>query len=489
MRKIDEILSNPDIGTRIELLKKHRGRYVAPDTASNLKDWEPMKHDIMDKEKYKDEDLLVEKGKKVYDPVTKTTKVLDDKYEKVEVNRTPLGIEQDIVNIHTAFCVGLEPNIICDDDNDSKLLVSALRYTFKKNFIKYVNRQEVRSWLSEQEVAEYWYADTDTDGFWSKILRKISSAVGKTPIKRPRCVVWSPFRGDELIPFMEDGKMTGFIRGYNVTDDKGHSQRRYMCITDSHVYTWVLADGSWQEDPKNTFRHGFSKIPVDYMWRPTVLTKNISPIRARLEKTLSQYGDCVDYHFFPYLIHFGEAENVQGKKRNHIIEITGRDGKAPMYLTWNQVPDTVKFEVETNLDLAYSLTNTPRISFERLKGMGVVSGEAFKFYFMGAIMAAENHYEELGPFLQRRVNLVTSMLGDMNSNLFKASRSIDIECSPKPYMLDDIGEKISNAVKATGGAIWSKKSGIAFVGNIDHADEEYKKMIEETKEMQKSESE
>lgn len=485
MRKIDEVLSIPDIGDRIEELKKHRGRYKAPDTAANLAAWDPMKHDIMDKEKHKDERVMVEKGRRVYDEASGSTVVTDDRYEDVEVNRIPLPIEQDIVNIHTAFAVGTEPDTVCDtDDRDEKRLLSALRQTFRKNYVKYLNRQEVRSLLSEQEVAEYWYAAPDTDGFWAKTWRRISAAVtGKFPAKRPRCVVWSPFRGDELVPFMEDGQMTAFMRGYTVAAGDGDEERRYMCITDRKVFTWRQEkNGGWVEDPGNTYEHGFSKIPVVYMWRSEPLTKNISHLRARLEKTLSQYGDCIDYHFFPYLVHFGEAENVQGGKRNHIIQVTGRDAKAPIYLTWDQVPDTVKFEVETNLELAYSLTNTPRISFDRIKSMAAVSGTAYRFHFMGAHMATENHYEEVGPFLQRRVNLVSTILGEMNSSLLPASQTADIEAVPQPYMIDCVADRVKTAVEASGGPVWSTKAGIAFVGNAVQAEDEYERILEERKE-------
>lgn len=78
------------------------------------------------------------------------------KKRPVKANRIPLPIEQDQVNIHTAFTVGTGPTVKCDTEDPGELnLLSALKFTLKKNFIKYANKQEVRSWLSEQEVAEY----------------------------------------------------------------------------------------------------------------------------------------------------------------------------------------------------------------------------------------------------------------------------------------------------------------------------------------------
>ena len=486
--KIDKILAIPDIGIRIAQLKNSRGRYKTPEHAANIKNWDPQRHDIMNPEIYKDDRILVEKGKSVYDARTKKTIKTDDVYEEVKVNRIPLPIEQDIINIHTAFTVGTEPTLTCETEDDGeKNLLRALKYTFKKNHIKWINRQEVRSYLSEQEVAEYWYATTDSDGFWEKVWRKIRQAVtGRTPVFRPKCAVWSPFRGDELFPFMENDVMTGFMRGYKQTGENDTEIQCYMCVTDTTVYTWKMIGGTWTEE---SFLHGFSKMPINYMWRSEQLTRNISPVRHRIEKLLSQYGDCIDYHFFPYLVHFGEATNVQGKKRNHSIEVTGQNAKAPMYLTWDQVPDTVKFELTTELDLVYSMTNTPRISLDQLKSMAAVSGVAFKFFFMGAHMAVENHSEDVGPFMQRRVSIVSAILGDMNAALYKPSRSADIETEIVPYMIDSISDNVNTAVRATGGPIWDKATGIAFVGNIDRVDEVLEKLKEEQKEDASSGSE
>ncbi|MBO5546193.1 MAG: phage portal protein [Bacteroidales bacterium] len=480
LRKIDEILALPDIGQRIAKLKEHRGHYTASNPTENLKLWDPEKHDIMDKEKFPDEKVLVEKGKVVIDAITKQSHKTEDKYDTVEINRITLPLEQDVINIQTAFTVGNEPKTICETDDEGELrLLKALKYTFKRNFCKYLNKKIVRSWLSEQEVAEYWYAAEDKDGFWSKIWRTITKALTGTersPQRRPKCVIWSPFRGDELVPFMENDKMTGFLRGYKQKDDNNTEIQCYMCITDTTVYEWTMAGGEWQE---KSFKHGCPKLPVNYLWRKEMFAARLARIRARIEKTLSQYADCIDYHFFPYLVHFGEATNVQGKKRNHTIQVTGSNAKAPMYLTWDQVPDTVKFEVTTDLDLYYSLGNTPRISFDQLKGTTPASGEAFKFYFMGAHMAVENHFEELGPFFQRRVNIVTAFLGAMNAELLKPSRTADISVEGDPYMIDSISEKVTTAVAATGGPVWTKRSGVAFVGNIDNIDEEVKQLEEQ----------
>lgn len=481
MARIDEILLLPSIGERIERLKRSRGRYHLTDHWRNWADWCEQEHEIIkDKEKYPDQNVIVEKGRKIVDPTTGKTYTTDDKREKVEANRIALPIEQDLVNIHTAFAVGEEPKLSCDtNQKENALMLAAIRKTFKKNFIKYCNKRLVRSWLAEQEVAEYWYATPDTDGFWQKLWRGVTKLFGNrnplAAVSRMKCAVWSPFRGDDIYPFMENDEMTGFLRGYKIKQDDDSEQQCYMCITGTTVYTWRQVAGGWTEE---RFEHHFGKLPVIYMWRPQPLYRKIRTERIRLEKLLSEYADCIDYHFFPYLLLMGEIEKFQGKNRNHIIQLMGQNASA-QYLTWNQVPDTVKFEAETLLDLIYSLTNTPRLSFKDLSGTSPVSGESFKYRFMGANLAAEDEYEVIGEFLQRRVNFLTTALGTLSVELSEASRVADIECVPQVYTIESLAQRVDTATKAVG-TIWSRREGVMFAGNTDRVEEELEAIEKES---------
>lgn len=170
---------------------------------------------------------------------------------------------------------------------------------------------------------------------------------------------------------------------------------------------------------------------------------------------------------------------MSGEFRNRVVQLTG-EGADASYLTWNQASDPVKVEFENHFNQAYALTNTPRISFENLKGTGnALSGEAFRYVFMGAHMAVENHSEEIGSFMQRRVNFLVSALGSINTNFEKASETIDVDVEIVPYMIDNVSDKVSTAVSAVNGGIWSRREGIIFAGNMDRIDEELKEIEEE----------
>ena len=482
MRTLAEVLALQDTDRKIYYLKKAR-KTDLPDAVKLYNDWNPDKHEIItDEEKYPKIKVTLKPEKKYTDPTTGKEHIEPEKKKLVDPNRIALPIEQDIVNIQTAFTVGTDPILDCKPDSSEEGLLAALNQVFKKNKLRYQNKQAVRSWLAEQEVAEYWYVVPD-DGFWAKLKRKVAEVFGKTrPEYRLKSVLWSPFRGDKLYPYFDDsGNLVALSREYKKRDLDDNEIDCFLCITADTVYQWENTNG-WVET--GTFRHGFKKLPIIYMYRPHAYCEKIKTLRIRLEKLLSNYADCIDYHFFPILMLFGDVDQLSGELKNRIVQLTGLNANA-QYLTWNQVPETVKFEVETLLSQIYGLTNTPRISFDSLKGTGnAVAGVTFDYVFMSTHLNVENLNETVGAFMQRRVNFLISALGSINTTLESVSETIDVDVKMQPYRLENIADKIDTAIKAKDGQIWSQERAIMFVGNIDSVKDEINKIKQEQQEKQ-----
>ena len=485
MIDINEVLALQDINQKIYYLKKGR-KTELPDAVKLYNDWNPNRHEIVtDEVKYPKIKVALKPEKKYTDPTTGKEYIEPKQTKYEDPNRIALPIEQDIVNIQTAFTVGTEPLLDCQPEQSEEGILAALKQVLKKNKIKYQNKKAVRSWLAEQEVAEYWYVVKD-DGFWSKLKRKVLGIFGKSqPEYRLKSVLWSPFRGDKLYPFFNDnGDLVALSREYKKKGLDDDETLCFMTVTQDMVYQWEL-DGAWHD--RGSFRHNFKKMPIIYMYRPEAYCDKIKTLRVRLEKLLSNYADCIDYHFFPILMLFGDVEQLSGELKNRILQLTGLNPNA-QYLTWTQASETVKFEVETLFSQIYGLTNTPRISFDSLKGTGnAVSGVAFDYVFMSTHLNVENLNEEVGVFMQRRVNFLVSALGSVNPNLEEASRTIDIDVQMQPYRLEDLADKIATAINAKNGGIWSQRHAIAFVGNIDNIQEEIEQIKEEQDEKQQAE--
>ena len=95
-------------------------------------------------------------------------------------------------------------------------------------------------------------------------------------------------------------------------------------------------------------------------------------------------------------------------------------------------------------------------------------------------MSVGNNGEVIGEFMQRRVNFIVSALGSINPSEFsKASQTIDIDTDLVPYMIDSVDDKVTTAVSAVAGNIWSTREGIMFAGNADRIEEELAEIKEE----------
>lgn len=483
---LEDILAIEDIEAKIKYLKAGR-RTPQPNTAQNKKDWFPDKHDIMDEEKYKKIRVLVQMEKTVtYEDANGDvhTTVEPAKYDLKEPNRIALPIEQDIVNIQTSFTVGTEPSLKCQtEDSKEEGLLSALKQTMKRNKLKYQNRRIVRSWLSEQDVAEYWYKVEDAS-FWQRFKKKVAEVfkMNVAPTYRLSCQVWSPFLGDTLYPFFDNqGNYRACSREYEMMDLDGNKHRCFQCVTDKQVYVWEMGTNGWELNDEQSFSHKFDTCPVMYANRCESYTAKIRPIRERLEKCLSGYADCIDNHFFPLLMLFGDIDpNVMGGDvRNRMMQLTG-EGANAQYLTWNQSSDPIKVEIETYLNQCYSLTNTPRISFDQLKGVGnALSGTAFRYFFMSAHMAVENHAEVLGEFFQRRINFLVKALGILNVSLSEAAKTISVETEIQPYIIDSTEDKVKTAVAAVSGGVWSLEHGVAYCSDYGELKDEIEQIKED----------
>ncbi len=181
-------------------------------------------------------------------------------------------MEQDIVNIHTAFTVGTEPSLECEtEDEQERNFLDILKRVYKQNKLKYENKKLVRAWLSECEVAEYWYT-VESVSWWQKILKKLK--IGVTPTRKLKSVIWSPFRGDKLYPFFNEyGDLVAFSREYKTQDNEGKDIEKFMVIDSQNVT--VYAD----KKVESQFKHNFEKLPIIYMHREKPLCDKIKTIR------------------------------------------------------------------------------------------------------------------------------------------------------------------------------------------------------------------
>lgn len=471
MKTIDEIFALPTWEERIALIRRSR-RSPHPDIQQLKDDWLPERHAVCDKAKRKDMKTLVRE-----ETITTSGKTLPPQYDTDPVARIALPIEQDITNIHVAFSVGNEPAIIADTQDEQQLdILRIVRQIGADNKLQFQNKREMRSWLSETEVCEYWYRYQE-GSFWQRAWSKVKSLTGQkvAPKEKLRMQIWSPFRGDKLYPLFSDqgGDYLGIGREFAQTLHDGSTRTIFMLVTHTHVHQVEQVEDKWIESEGFPVAHGFAQNPTIYQHRPKALCHNIRGIRESLEKNLSDWSDAITMNFFPKLILEGDITNggVQNVGKSKLLKIES-GGKA-YYLDWQQTSDMVKSQTDGLFTKCYSLTNTPLIAFDQLQGAGQFpSGTAFDYLFMATMFAVSRHWEDMGEFYQRRLNFLISAVGTLVPSLREASHQLDASVEQRPYRIEDLSKRIADAVSGVSGGVMSRKQGVMLVGITDQYKEE-----------------
>ena len=208
----------------------------------------------------------------------------------------------------------------------------------------------------------------------------------------------------------------------------------------------------------------------------------MQPLIDRLEKLLSNFGETNDYHASPKIFVNGKIKGWSKKGEAGAI-IEGEKDAEAKYLSWDHAPESVKLELDTLLRLIYSLTQTPDVSFDSVKGIGNVTGIALKLLFMDAHLKVFDKAELFGEGFQRRNSVVGSYVGKMDTTYEGTSEDLYIESVFTPYMIDTKSEWVQTLMQATGGkAILSQEKGTELSGLTQDPAEDYKRIRKETEE-------
>lgn len=392
-------------------IKKAYNSYNTKKYQECFEAWDLGSHEVFNKSVRPDDKIMVR------DEHWEDGKLIPAVLEDMEVNRIGYPMEQDIVRKHTTFTVGREPSLDCHPKTASESrMLEYLREVSHDNKLKYHNKRVVTSWLSECMVAEYWWVDPET--------------------RELKVELWSPFRGDKLVPEKDSrGKLVSFYRFYITKDADGREQQWGCHITPTEVQTYLLVRSEWVLQRDKSFLHGFEKIPVVYMDRDKPLCDMIKTLRSRIEMVWSNSADCNDYHYAPKQIITGDIEVMNSNPTGRHKTIKLENGGDIKMLTWDQSSEMVTAEVEKLEETAYQIMNTPRMSPKEISSTGATSGEAFKYVFAGIRLAVETHEEDVGEYLQRRVNFLLHALSKIHPELSEAE---GMRVSPilVPYQVD-----------------------------------------------------
>jgi SPP1 family phage portal protein len=469
---IKELFEGKTPAQQVSALKIRRNCSPAPVVDELKSQYNPIGHRINDRAYRPDKPIKEEREIPLGMGLQKRKEKVIVRFE--EVNRIALPLQRLIVDRAVSFLFANPVKITTKTTKPDELqILDAVRVINNDNKIDAFNRRLAREVFTYKEAAEYWYPVNK---------KEATDDYGFNTIKRLRVALFSPANGDELYPlFDEHGDMIAFSRQYVYTDLEKKDHVYFDTFTDDMILHYERTGTTgWQI--VTAVPNELGKIPVVYTSQPQTEWSDVQPIIERLEKLLSNFAETNDYHASPKLFVTGKILGWSKKGEAGAIIEGDKDCKVS-YLSWDHAPESVKLEIETLLRLVYSMTQTPDISFEAVKGIGDVSGIALKLLFMDAHLKGYNKEEVFGSTIQRRTSIQKSYLGTFDKTKADAARRLRTSPVFDLFMLENDKEKVETMVTANGGKpIVSQKESVRKGGVADDPDKDWEQIQTEAAE-------
>ena len=467
------------------LAELRNGRITAqPKTKEYAQQVDPRLHSVMDVRKRPDKLVVVDKEADDYGEVKNVNPNVELQREGARIEpvaRIALAIQKLIRDRAVSFTFGNPVTYNCTPANETEAaILQALKRIFYDVKISTVNRRAARNIYGTTEVAELWY---QVDGEEHELY-------GFKTKKKFKVALFSPAFGDTLYPYFDENRdMLAFSREFTRKGSDLKSRTYFETYTKDWHYLWCCENtengqpnGKWEQAEGYPKKLAIGKIPVIYGCQMKTEWEDVQGLIERLEKLLSNFADTNDYHASPKIFVEGKIIGFARKgEAGGIIE--GEEGAKASYLSWQSAPESVRLEIDTLLKMIYTITQTPDISFDTVKGIGNVSGVALKLLFMDAHLKVQDKCEIFNEYLQRRINVVKAFLKEANirqEGWTEAADHLVIEPVITPYLIEDEQSKINILTAANGNKpIASRQTTVQRLGWVDDAQAEIRSIEEE----------
>ena len=441
---IEEILAQEFAAIKKQLTAKATPKVTVENC---LKQYDPLQHTVMNEEK---------RPKKLVKKVTGNDANDKPIYTDVqeEVARIAIPMQQTIVGRAVGFLLGnpVEISVAESEDNEQeKTLLAMVKKVWRKSKLDFRNSEIAEIMFSECEVAELWYLVDAEEGYWG--------LESKAKFK-PKMKILSESKGDKLYPFFDDkGDMVAFSREYTI-EANGKKEAHFDIYTADRTIKYTTVDGN--TGAPEIIPNLFKKIPIVYYKQDVPEWYKVQQMIERLETSVSNRADSNDYSGAPITIVKGKVLGFASKgEQGKVLQVDG-EGDVK-YLESTNAPESVKLEWETLREFILSMTQTPDISFSQMKGLGQLSGIALKLMFLDAHLKARKKEATFGEGIQRRLNLLMSMIGNViDTGLSKAVLSLELEPVFTPYLPVNEKEDIDTLTTAVTGGVLSKTTAVAL---------------------------
>ena len=324
--------------------------------------------------------------------------------------RIPINFPKKIVTTATAFEVGKPVTLIPSAESDLTKLIDQI---WKSNRLNAAIQKLITIKKTETQAAiQFYILDLDPMSRFGKVLKFFGFGEQKKEIKAK---ILDNTSGKMTPYFDGSGNMIAFMWEY-LTKEGDKSVNNVQIWDAKNVHNLDDSSGSMKYADKGMLLHGFDRIPIVYASQDEPEWFDVKELIDRMETSLSKLGGSNDYSAYPLLMLFGEVTNLPDKDDDGKVLLfpmkkddEGKyvNGRAE-FLTASNATESIKLELENLKGFIYSISQTPDLSFDNVKGLGTVSVVALKLLFLDAMIKAMSNEGENRTMIERIINIIIS---------------------------------------------------------------------------------
>lgn len=404
-----------------------------------------------------------------------------EKAKSVKAVRIPIDFAKKIVSTATAFEVGKPVTLIPSGIND---LSELLKMIWKTNRIDSLLQKLTSLKKSETQGAiQFYITDMAENSLFKKVLNFFKL---KSQVKEIKSKLLDNTKG-VMTPFFDpSGDMILFMWEYKAKNTDG-KELKHVEIWDKMNYHYLNDESGKLAYLNKVLPHGFDRIPIVYVNQDEPEWFIVRELIDRYETSLSKLGGSNDYTAYPLLQIFGEVNSFPEKDDSgKVLQFPIKqddDGKLihgkAEFLTAANSAESAKLEFDNVKDLIYSISQTPDLSFDNVKGLGNVSGVALKLLFLDAVIKASMNEGDNRTMIERILNVIISgVCKTTNTNLAKFGDTLFYEIVFNSIIPDDVKTSVDIIKSLKEAGLLSTVTAIKLIDMVENPDDELK-LIEE----------
>lgn len=388
--------------------------------------------------------------------------------------RIPINFAKKIVTTSAAFEVGKPVTLIPSEDNNLSKLVKQL---WKVNRIDSMIQKLIVLKKSETQGAIQFYIKDLKEG---SILNKILVKIGlKSQAKEIKSKVLDNTKGTMTPYFDATGDMTLFMWEYITKNSEGKEINNVQIWDEKSSY--YLNDENGKMIIADSKPHGFDRIPIVYVSQEEPEWFDVKELIDRIETSLSKLGSSNDYSAYPLLKIFGEVDSFPEKDESGKVLVfpIQKDENDKLiqgdaeFLTANNATESSELELDKLESFIYSISSTPNLSFDNVKGISGISGIALKLMFLDAMIKASMNEGDNRTMIERIINIIISgIVNTTNTNLNKEGSALYYEILFNSILPDDLKEAVETVAVAVNAKVMSRKTAVEYLAMNENVDEE-----------------